>query len=66
MNDTHPKIAAMQYELQRKRSSDERMRLALKYSAYIINLSRTELEKRFLKIEAKIEWVQNCLKRMRG
>ena len=58
MNDTHPKIVAMQYELQRKRSPQERMHLALEYSAYIIHLSRTELEKRFSKIEAKIEWVR--------
>ena len=34
------------------------MRLAFELSAYLINLSRTELEKRMSKIEAKIEWVR--------
>jgi hypothetical protein len=34
------------------------MRLAFAFSAYLINLSRTELEKRFSKIEARIEWVR--------
>ncbi len=58
MNDTHPSIEALQLELQRKRSPDERMRLAFAFSAYIINLSRAELEKRFSKIEARIEWVR--------
>jgi hypothetical protein len=58
MNDTHPSIEALQLELQRKRSPDERMRLAFAFSAYLINLSRTELERRFSKIEARIEWVR--------
>ena len=34
------------------------MRLAFELSAYLINLSRTELEKRMSKIEAKIEWLR--------
>jgi hypothetical protein len=58
MNDTHPRIAALQLELQRKRSPEERLRLAFAYSAYLINLSRGELEKRMSKTEAKIEWVR--------
>jgi hypothetical protein len=58
MNDTHPSIEALQLELQKQRSPDERMRLAFAFSAYLINLSRTELEKRFSKIEARIEWVR--------
>jgi hypothetical protein len=58
MNDTHPRIAALQYELQRKRSPEERMQLAISYSAYLINLSRAELEKRMSTTEAKIEWVR--------
>jgi hypothetical protein len=58
MNDTHPQIAALQLELQRQRSSDERLQLTFAYSAYLINLSRGELEKRMSKTEAKIEWVR--------
>jgi hypothetical protein len=58
MNDTPPSIEALQLELQKKRSPDERMRLAFAFSAYLINLSRNELEKRFSKIEARIEWVR--------
>ncbi len=58
MNDTHPRIAALQLELQRKRLPEQRLRLALAYSAYLINLSRGELEKRMSATEAKIEWVR--------
>ena len=58
MNDTHPKIAALQLELQRKRSPDERLQLAFAYSAYLMNLSRCELEQRMSKTDAKIEWVR--------
>ena len=58
MNDTHPKIAALQLELQRKRSPEERLQLAFAYSAYLMNVSRRELEQRISTTAAKIEWVR--------
>ena len=54
----HPKIAALQLELMRKRSPAERLQLAFAYSAYLMNLSQRQLEQRMSKTEAKIEWVR--------
>ncbi len=57
-NDTHPSIAKKQLEILRVKTPEQRMRLAIAQSVYLINLSRAELERNMSKIEAKIEWVR--------
>jgi hypothetical protein len=57
-NDTHPSIAKKQLEILRAKTPEQRMRLAIAQSVYLINLSRAELEKKMSKIEAKICWVR--------
>lgn len=57
-NDTHPSVAKKQLEILRAKTPEQRMRLAIAQSVYLINLSRAELEQKMSKIEAKIEWVR--------
>jgi hypothetical protein len=58
LRDTHPKMRQKQLEILRAKSPEERVRLCFEQSAYLINLSRAELEKRFSPVEARVEWVR--------
>jgi hypothetical protein len=56
--DTHPKMRQKQLEILRSKTPKERLQLCFVQSAYLINLSRAELEKRMSPVEARVEWVQ--------
>ncbi len=58
LNDTHQKMRQKQLEILRAKTPEQRMQLAIAQSVYLINLSRTELEQKMSKVEAKIQWVR--------
>ena len=59
MNDTHPKIAALQLELMRAASSAQRLALMNAYSSELIALSKRTIAARIPDVlEANLEWVR--------
>jgi hypothetical protein len=59
MNDTHPRIAALQLELIRSASTQKRLELMDRYSGELIALSQRTINARVPDaMEAKLEWVR--------
>jgi hypothetical protein len=60
MNDTHPKMAAIQLELVRNATHQRRSELMNEFSRDLINASRATLFQKHNgnELEAKLEWVR--------